>query len=437
MTLPTTSPRSTPQSTSSSPRDSASAASPLSSSSSNKIITYLFNLLKTSAHHLCSRNGEKQEFNGGRTGDDIVNWILKRVGPPSTEVTCAQLKEKTDATKLAVAYFGETSAAQYSEVFLAVAGTASVSDKYQFFHINDKECASAFGASSSPALVLFRTFDERTLVYQGATWESGQVTQWLLASSVPTLITFSEDFIEPIFGQRKAALFLFRSEADSDKSFSKIFSEAASALKGEIIFVVSGVTDGIQQRLGEFIGVEESALPTIRILDPANDMKKFTFPAKAEGITVESIKEFVRDFKSGSLNPFLKSQDLPADNSEPVKTLVGKNFNEIVINNDNDVFVEFYAPWCGHCKKLAPIWDELAAELKDVKGITIAKMDSTANEVEGVSIKGYPTLKFYHRGQKNAPVDYDGGRELEGFRTWLNENSAAVKAHNSGKTDEL
>jgi protein disulfide isomerase len=53
----------------------------------------------------------------------------------------------------------------------------------------------------------------------------------------------------------------------------------------------------------------------------------------------------------------LKSEDIPAENNAPVKILVGKSFNQLVIDNENDVLVEFYAPWCGHCKKLAPIWD--------------------------------------------------------------------------------
>ena len=181
----------------------------------------------------------------------------------------------------------------------------------------------------------------------------------------------------------------------------------------------------------------ESNLPTVRILDPSNNMKKFTFAGKTESITLDSITEFVKDFKSGSLQAFLKSEDIPADNSEPVKILVGKNFNEIVIDNDNDVLVEFYAPWCGHCKKLAPIWDELGAYYKEVSGITIAKMDSTANEVDGVDIKGYPTLKFYPKGGKSSPIDYDGGRELDGFKSWLKEKSAAVKAHNAARSEEL
>ena len=70
---------------------------------------------------------------------------------------------------------------------------------------------------------------------------------------------------------------------------------------------MSGVKEGIQQRLAEFIGVEESQLPTIRLLDPADNMKKFTYPGDIKSLSIDALNKFVSDFKSGNLKPFLKS----------------------------------------------------------------------------------------------------------------------------------
>jgi len=95
------------------------------------------------------------------------------------------------------------------------------------------------------------------------------------------------------------------------------------------------------------------------------------------------------------------------------------------------VLVKYYAPWCGHCKALAPVWDQLGEDTKDIEDLVIAKFDATANEVAGVDIRGYPTLKYYPKDNK-AGVDYSGDRELDDFKKWLGENSSAYQAKRAG-----
>jgi protein disulfide isomerase len=181
------------------------------------------------------------------------------------------------------------------------------------------------------------------------------------------------------------------------------------------------------------VGVTEKDIPRITLIEfGAAGIDKFMKDGKS--FTVEEVTKFIDDWKAKKLTKFLKSEEIPATNDEPVKVIVGKNF-DLIVNGEQDVLLEFYAPWCGHCKSLAPKYDELATDLKDVKGLVIAKVDSTANEIDGVSVNGFPTIKFFPKGSKKSPIDYDGEREVEGFKTWLKTHSTAYQTFLEKKDD--
>lgn len=116
--------------------------------------------------------------------------------------------------------------------------------------------------------------------------------------------------------------------------------------------------DEFQHELNEFgIDFVKGDKPVILARDERN--QKF---ALQEDFTIEAFETFLNDLQSGSLEPYQKSEAIPEDNSGSVKVAVAKNFEEVVTNNDKDTLIEFYAPWCGHCKKLAPIFDELGKD---------------------------------------------------------------------------
>lgn len=377
--------------------------------------------------------GQATEYNGGRTADTIYSWVMKKTGPSSTEVSCDQLKDKATA-KLNLAYFGDLEGYDF-EAFMAASRNPAIADDFEFFHTSDKDCAASF-STSAPGLALIRTFDDSPLSYvatDGEPMAVSDILSFASSNSVPTLITFSEEYIDPIFGKRNPALMLFADNEDAE--YSKIFAEASKAFKGKILFVKSGATEGIQQKLAEFVGVTKDMLPTLRVIAP-NDagIKKFMYEQDINALTVDAIGAWVDDFKNGKLSPFLKSEEIPETQEGPVHVVVGKSFEQVVMDPSKDVLVKYYAPWCGHCKKLAPIWDELAEHYASVNDLVIAKFDSTANEVDGVDIRSYPTLIFYPKDNK-AGVAYSEGRELDDFKAWLNENSSAAKAHAEQHTE--
>ena len=112
-----------------------------------------------------------------------------------------------------------------------------------------------------------------------------------------------------------------------------------------------------------------------------------------------------------------------------MQKVVGKSFDEVVYDPSKNVFVLFYAPWCGHGKALHPIYEELAKAYANDKEVLITKIDATANEVEGINIRGFPTLKFFKAGgDGRSEVDYEGDRTLEALKDFVEKNRVAVEA---------
>jgi len=198
----------------------------------------------------------------------------------------------------------------------------------------------------------------------------------------------------------------------------------AKKFKGKVLFSQSN-----QATLADRWGATGKVLPTAILVQWVNSEPKMqVFDEEGGKLDVASGEAFINEGLAGTYKSFKKSEPLPEKNDDAVKVIVGKNFDSIVNDKKKDVFVEFYAPWCGHCKKLTPIWDELGEAFEDNENIVIAKMDATANAApEGLDIRGFPTLIFFPADNKEG-TPYSGERDLDSLIKFVKDKAS----HNVG-----
>lgn len=357
------------------------------------------------------KDGKASDFQGGRTSEEIVTWLKKKTGPPAqTLATSDETKAFIDARSVAVIGFFADVESDDAKAFLQA---ASELDDVEFGITTDADSIKTFAEDKKPAVVLFKKFDDGKATFSGA-FNADEIKKFVGMERNELVTEFSDETAAKIFGgDVKSHILMFLSKkADTFKETLDSFSDVAKAFKGKVLFIYINTDVEDNSRIMEFFAIKSDEVPTVRLINLAEDMVKYKPPTS--DITSEAITAFVQDYVDGKLKPHLMSEEVPADwDAKPVKTLVGKNFDEVVNDKSRAVFVEFYAPWCGHCKQLAPIWDQLGEKYKDSKDVLIAKMDSTVNEVESVKVSSFPTIKYF---PKEGPVvDYSGAREFDAF----------------------
>ncbi|KAL8722951.1 MAG: hypothetical protein Q9225_000643 [Loekoesia sp. 1 TL-2023] len=116
---------------------------------------------------------------------------------------------------------------------------------------------------------------------------------------------------------------------------------------------------------------------------------------------------------------------LGAHGASSVLDLIPSNFDQVVLKSGKPALVEFFAPWCGHCKNLAPVYEELAQNFGFASNkLVIGKVDADEHKDLGrkFGVQGFPTLKWFD-GQSDKPEPYEGGRDLDSLSSFITEKT--------------
>ncbi|KAF8711247.1 hypothetical protein HU200_029265 [Digitaria exilis] len=373
-----------------------------------------------------------QEYKGPREAEGIIEYLKKQVGPASKEI-----KSPEDAAALIddkkiyiVGVFTEFSGTEFTN-FMEVA--EKLRSDYDFGHtLHANHLPRGEAAVERPLVRLLKPFDE--LVVDSKDFDVAALEKFIDASSTPKVVTFDKNpdnhpYLMKFFQSSapKAMLFLNFSTGPFE-SFKNAYYAAAEEFSGKELKFLIGDIEAAQGAF-QYFGLKEEQAPLILIQE--SDSKKFL----KDHIEADQIVSWLKEYFDGKLSPFKKSAPIPEVNNEPVKVVVADSIQDVVFKSGKNVLLEFYAPWCGHCKKLAPILEEAATTLQSDEEVVIAKMDATENDVPSeFDVQGYPTMYFVTPSGK--VTSYEGGRTAEDIIDFIKKNKESSGTTTSDKAAE-
>lgn len=385
------------------------------------------------------------DYSGPRTASEIAKYMRKQSGPSSAEIKSMAELERLLDTQLDVIVLGLF--AQEDSLYRVFMGLADkLRDSFKFAHTSAKGVLDHYLYRSNIVLlvpkVLQSKFDPDRHLYRGSE-DAASIEDFIYDKSVPLVGHMTPD-TRPRFERKQSRLGVPLVVAYFDADYVKN-PKGTNYYRNRIAKVAKDfdkVLFAIANR--EEFKDDQDRFDAVGVpFFVAAEHRGHKYVWKGD-FSPEALESWVRQLLANSLEPTIKSQPVPETQSDDVTVVVGKTFDSVVLNNDNDVLIEFYAPWCGHCKSLEPKYAELGRALKGEPKLTIAKIDATANDFprDKFQVSGFPTIYFVPGADKSHPQQYNGDREVDAMLDFVKTHAshplshAAARKEKKGKKDK-
>merc|ERR1711981_626997 len=371
------------------------------------------------------RNGEKTaDYQGGREANDFVKFLASQAGPSSVQIDDAA---KFDAklasiSNIVMGFFADDKADGFS-AFKKVADEHR--EDYKFAHTFNADVMKAAGKEAG-TITIFRPkvmkskFEEQVVDYDKEKFTVGLVRTWLkenIAGLAPVVKPADQDAVG--YPQILCAYNVdYVRDPKGTQYWRNRVMKVAQKFSGNNIKFGVGNAD-------EWAGMLQQAGITADGKNPACvafDDRATKYPMK-ETFTMDTFEAFINDYDNGKLEAHVKSEEGVDNTGKANLVLTAKNYKSHV-DGTKDAFIKFYAPWCGHCKTLAPKWEEMAEEFKNDDSMVIAHYNVDSNDLPGgFEVKGFPTMFWVPAG--GSPKKYEGGRETKDLIDYVKKNHKA------------
>ena len=301
------------------------------------------------------KHGSPIDYTGPRKADGIIHWLEKKTISPLTFIDSEEkLLPFYNSDRVAVVgYFSEDNT---SDIFKEVAYKL---DKIPFGIVSDSELFDS-DLSGDQGVMIYKGFDEKKVEFD-QDMDKNVLEDFILIHQFELVSEFSQELSE-MFSDAKIdrhVIFFAPKGVFSTDSTVETLRKVAPAYRGKILFILVDSSADQFKGIIDFFGINSIEIPCLRGVILQEEVTRYK--QEETDLSEEAIRNFVENFISGQLKLDLKSQAVPGDwNDNPVKILTSTNFHEVIMERKSKkAFVEFYAPWCGHCKALASVWDQL------------------------------------------------------------------------------
>ncbi|KAM0855528.1 hypothetical protein ACQ4PT_049714 [Festuca glaucescens] len=225
------------------------------------------------------------------------------------------------------------------------------------------------------------------------------------------------------------------------KQLTPTWEKAAGVLKG--VATIAALDADAHKELAQQYGIQ--GFPTIKVFLPGKPPVNYEGGRDVKSIAnfaLSQVKALLRDRLDGKASTGKTSGGSSEKKTEKTESveLNSSNFDELVIKSKDLWIVEFFAPWCGHCKKLAPEWKRAAKNLKGQVKLGHVDCDSDKSLMSKYKVEGFPTILVFG-ADKESPLPYQGARVASAIESFaleqLEANSAPPEVHELTSSDVM
>mmetsp|Transcript_43814 Transcript_43814/g.80005 ORF Transcript_43814/g.80005 Transcript_43814/m.80005 type:complete len:483 (+) Transcript_43814:76-1524(+) len=355
-------------------------------------------------------DGNKNEYDGGRTAEEIIEWVKSMTGPAVSDAA----PQDPPADKPRVVLYADSLLPGFE------AAAKALRRKAKWYFVASKE---------QPKVVLNHLGEAPLELVQGC-GDQDKVTTFVSENILPMFGLLDGTSFDKYMEAGKGLVWVLlpmdgKTVATIQSEQRAVMTEVAKKLRGRYFLTITD-TKEFKEAIDSMLSVSD--FPAIAVQKTAGDKKKYVYTGE---MTASSILRYVEDVDAGNVAPKLKSESPPSSNVEPVRVVVGQTLQSEVFLPDKDVLLEVYAPWCGHCKKLEPEYLKLAKKIKKEElsdFVTIAKMDGSANDspLETLDWNGFPHIILAKAGN-STPLVYDGERTAKGLYKFFRKHATKAQ----------